>query len=138
MWVPVTSQNLSHCDAGGQTALHVCALYQQTECMKLLLRVRPDLAEVENADQQTALDVARQLQNDTCVELLSHALAGKTELFENVNIDWNLISVSRVYNVVNFKKRKIFINRTFRVINLPHNSFKSGIKSYRKILLFET
>ena len=80
-------------DASGQTALHVCALYQQTECMKLLLRVRPDLAEIENAEDQTALDLAREMHNDTCVELLSHALSGKTELFENVNIDWNLISV---------------------------------------------
>ena len=35
---------------------------------------------------------------DCCFQL-THAVAGKTELFENVNIDWNLISDEHVYEL---------------------------------------
>lgn len=77
--------------------------------MKLLLRVRPDLADIENGEGQTALEIAREMGNDTCVELLTHAIAGKTELFENVNIDWNLISVC---------------TQLFQQLNWWHLSFK--------------
>ena len=87
------SQHLQRVDSDGHTALHVCAQYQQSECLKLLLRVRPDLADIENLEGQTALDIAKEQNNDLCMELLNHAIAGKTELFENVNIDWNLIQV---------------------------------------------
>ena len=33
---------------------------------------------------------------------LNHAVSGKTELFENVNIDWNLISDDRIYDTVDY------------------------------------
>ena len=29
-------------------------------------------------------------------------MSGKTELFENVNIDWNLISDDRIYDTVDY------------------------------------
>ncbi|RUS77371.1 hypothetical protein EGW08_014851, partial [Elysia chlorotica] len=43
----------------GDTALHMCAELNHTECMKLLLRTRTDLCKAENNEGRTPLDVAR-------------------------------------------------------------------------------
>ncbi|KAK3708075.1 hypothetical protein RRG08_055788 [Elysia crispata] len=83
----------------GDTALHMCAELNHTECMKLLLRTRPDLCQVENNVGRTPLDVARMYNHQTCVELLTAALTGKKDLFIHINIDWDLNADERYYDM---------------------------------------
>uniref|UniRef100_A0A8B9R036 Arf-GAP with SH3 domain, ANK repeat and PH domain-containing protein 3 n=1 Tax=Anas platyrhynchos TaxID=8839 RepID=A0A8B9R036_ANAPL len=64
----------------GNTALHYGALYNQPNCLKLLLKV--------NAAGETALDVARRLKHSECEELLEQAQAGKLSLQVHVDYDW--------------------------------------------------
>lgn len=73
----------------GHTPLHYCALYNQTECMKLLLRCGAN-PNIENGLRKTPLDIAKENGFGMCEELLKHALENKKELFENVNMDWGL------------------------------------------------
>ncbi|GFN83111.1 ARF-GAP with sh3 domain, ank repeat and ph domain-containing protein 1 [Plakobranchus ocellatus] len=94
---PVGSLDRKTCS--GDTALHMCAQLNRTECMKLLLRTRPDLCTVENNAGQTALDVARSYSHQTCVELLTAALSGKKDLFFHINIDWDLNDDERYYDM---------------------------------------
>ncbi|CAH1775687.1 unnamed protein product [Owenia fusiformis] len=96
------SETLKRTTTDGNTALHLCALYRQTECMKLLLRVKPDLAVLENNSGKTALDIARKNGNQLCIDMLTHALSGKTELFENVNIDWGLMHTEGGLDAVDY------------------------------------
>ncbi|XP_033727336.1 arf-GAP with SH3 domain, ANK repeat and PH domain-containing protein 2-like isoform X2 [Pecten maximus] len=81
----------------GNTALHTCALGNKAECMKLLLRTKPDLANVENADSKTALDIARDNGFQLCADLLQASIQGRKDVFENVNIDWDLMSEEPYY-----------------------------------------
>ncbi|KAF6018038.1 hypothetical protein EB796_023651 [Bugula neritina] len=78
-------------DALGNTALHVAAEYNQGEAMKLILRANTNLAHMKNNSGKTPLDIATENKYHLCMDLLQHALDGKTSLFENVNIDWLLI-----------------------------------------------
>ncbi|KAG1696149.1 ArfGAP with SH3 domain, ANK repeat and PH domain-containing protein [Nymphon striatum] len=73
----------------GNTPLHVCAEYNSTECMKLLLRCGAN-PRIENREGKTPLEIAQENQFEICEELLKHALDGKKSLFENVIIDWGL------------------------------------------------
>ncbi|CAG5126768.1 unnamed protein product, partial [Candidula unifasciata] len=82
----------------GDTALHLCAQLNRTECMKLLLRTRPDLAKVENRAGKTPLDVARMNKFDVCIDLLTAALTGKKDLFIHINIDWDLYTDERYFD----------------------------------------
>ncbi|XP_062587717.1 arf-GAP with SH3 domain, ANK repeat and PH domain-containing protein 2-like isoform X3 [Saccostrea cucullata] len=83
----------------GNTPLHLCAIEDKTECMKLLLRTRPELAKIENAEGKTALDIAKEKNHQLCAELLTAALSGRKDLFENVNIDWDLIADDHEHDV---------------------------------------
>ncbi|XP_023234097.1 arfGAP with SH3 domain, ANK repeat and PH domain-containing protein-like isoform X2 [Centruroides sculpturatus] len=73
----------------GSTALHVCATYNQSECMKLLLRSGAN-PQIENSEGKTPMDVSKEKGFHICMELLEHALQNKKTLFENVSIDWGL------------------------------------------------
>ncbi|GAB6028472.1 hypothetical protein CHUAL_002631 [Chamberlinius hualienensis] len=73
----------------GNTPLHYCAMYNQSECMKLLLRSGAN-PNIENSQRKTPIDIAKENGFGMCEELLQHALQNKKELFENVNIDWGL------------------------------------------------
>ena len=68
------SHDLGRTTKDGDTVLHLCSRSNKTECMKLLLRVCPELCEIENADGETALDIARSMNYDLCVELASISL----------------------------------------------------------------
>ncbi|XP_060068133.1 arfGAP with SH3 domain, ANK repeat and PH domain-containing protein-like [Ylistrum balloti] len=81
----------------GNTALHICALGNKSECMKLLLRTKPELANVENSDGKTALDIARENDFQLCADLLKAAIQGRKDVFEHVNIDWDLMSEEPYY-----------------------------------------
>ncbi|PKK19078.1 ArfGAP with SH3 domain, ankyrin repeat and PH domain 3 [Columba livia] len=53
----------------GNTALHYAALYNQPNCLKLLLKGKATVTTV-NAAGETALDVARRLKHSECEELI--------------------------------------------------------------------
>ncbi|XP_010139217.1 PREDICTED: arf-GAP with SH3 domain, ANK repeat and PH domain-containing protein 3, partial [Buceros rhinoceros silvestris] len=71
----------------GNTALHYGALYNQPNCLKLLLKGKAAFTTV-NAAGETALDVARRLKHTECEELLEQAQAGKLSLQIHVDYDW--------------------------------------------------
>lgn len=92
--------------SGSNTALHICALYDKVECMKLLLRSGAD-ANIKNSQNKTAMDIAQEFGNNTCQELasivlsilnliinvcfqLQNAVSRLKNYFDNINIDWNL------------------------------------------------
>ncbi|XP_056247424.1 arf-GAP with SH3 domain, ANK repeat and PH domain-containing protein 1a isoform X1 [Seriola aureovittata] len=85
-------QNSGHLDGqtdGGNTALHCCCLYNKPQCVKLLLRGKPDL-HITNESGETALDIARKLKNSQCEEPLVEAMSGRFNPHVHVDYDWNL------------------------------------------------
>lgn len=60
---------MSSDSSGRNTALHLCAMFNQVECMKLILRSGADTT-IRNSHDKTAFDIAQQLNNKTCVELV--------------------------------------------------------------------
>uniref|UniRef100_A0A3B4TT38 ArfGAP with SH3 domain, ankyrin repeat and PH domain 1a n=1 Tax=Seriola dumerili TaxID=41447 RepID=A0A3B4TT38_SERDU len=85
-------QNSGHLDGqtdGGNTALHCCCLYNKPQCVKLLLRGKPDL-HITNQSGETALDIARKLKNSQCEEPLVEAVSGRFNPHVHVDYDWNL------------------------------------------------
>uniref|UniRef100_A0A8C5T4J5 Arf-GAP with SH3 domain, ANK repeat and PH domain-containing protein 3 n=1 Tax=Malurus cyaneus samueli TaxID=2593467 RepID=A0A8C5T4J5_9PASS len=71
----------------GNTALHYGALYNQPNCLKLLLKGKAAFTTV-NAAGETALDVARRLKHSECEELLEQVQSGKLSLEIHVDYDW--------------------------------------------------
>lgn len=84
-----TSPPTSSETVGCNTALHLCALYDKVECMKLLLRCGADTT-LRNSQDKTPMDIAQELNRFTCQELLQNAVNRQKSLFDNVNFDWNL------------------------------------------------
>ncbi|KAJ8984518.1 hypothetical protein NQ317_010989 [Molorchus minor] len=74
---------------GSNTALHLCALYDKVECMKLLLRSGAN-ANLRNSQNKTPMDLAVEMGNNSCQELLQNAANRLKNFFDNINIDWNL------------------------------------------------
>uniref|UniRef100_A0A182UHU0 ArfGAP with SH3 domain, ANK repeat and PH domain-containing protein n=1 Tax=Anopheles melas TaxID=34690 RepID=A0A182UHU0_9DIPT len=54
--------------SGKNTALHLCALHDRRECMKLLLRSGCD-CDIRNSQNKLALDIAKEMGNEACKEL---------------------------------------------------------------------
>ncbi|KAL4217594.1 Arf-GAP with SH3 domain [Mactra antiquata] len=87
-----SSQNsLSRQTKDGDTCLHLCAKLNKLECMKCLLRIKPDIAHIKNKDALTAFDIAKQNNFQFCAELLKAAMNGKKDVFEHINIEWDLM-----------------------------------------------
>lgn len=74
---------------GKNTALHLCALHDRRECMKLLLRSGADF-EQKNSQGKTAFDIAREMGHDACRELIECAIRREKSAFDHINTDWNL------------------------------------------------
>lgn len=74
---------------GKNTALHLCALHDRRECMKLLLRCGADF-EQKNSQGKTPIDIAREMGHDACRELFECALRREKSAFDHINTDWNL------------------------------------------------
>lgn len=55
---------------GCNSALHLCALYDKPESMKLLLRSGADIS-LRNSQDKTAFDIAQEMGHHTCQELVS-------------------------------------------------------------------
>ncbi|XP_051578640.1 arf-GAP with SH3 domain, ANK repeat and PH domain-containing protein 2-like isoform X2 [Myxocyprinus asiaticus] len=75
--------------AEGNTALHYCALYSKSECLKLLLKAKAVLHTV-NSTGETALDIAKRLQHTQCIELLELAHSGKFNSQIHVEYTWEI------------------------------------------------
>ncbi|KAK1340383.1 hypothetical protein QTO34_018952 [Cnephaeus nilssonii] len=85
-------QNGGHLDAkaaDGNSALHYAALYNQPDCLKLLLKGRASVGPV-NEEGETALDIARKKQHKECEELLEQAKAGTLAFPLHVHYSWGL------------------------------------------------
>uniref|UniRef100_A0A2K5Y856 Arf-GAP with SH3 domain, ANK repeat and PH domain-containing protein 3 n=1 Tax=Mandrillus leucophaeus TaxID=9568 RepID=A0A2K5Y856_MANLE len=83
-------QNGGHLDAkaaDGNTALHYTALYNQPDCLKLLLKGRALVGTVNEAGE-TALDIARKKHHKECEELLEQAQAGTLAFPLHVDYSW--------------------------------------------------
>ncbi|XP_051162231.1 arfGAP with SH3 domain, ANK repeat and PH domain-containing protein isoform X1 [Leptopilina boulardi] len=74
----------------GDTALHLSARHDKAEAMRLLLRAGADSTLRNNLDK-SSIEIAQDMGHHTCKELLSHAVQRQKSLFDNVNIDWNLL-----------------------------------------------
>ncbi|XP_030382329.1 arfGAP with SH3 domain, ANK repeat and PH domain-containing protein isoform X2 [Scaptodrosophila lebanonensis] len=74
---------------GKNTALHLCALHDRRECMKLLLRSGADY-ELRNSQNKTALDIAKEMGHNGCKELIECAIKREKSAFDHINTDWNL------------------------------------------------
>lgn len=85
---PLTAVN--NVVAGCNTALHLCAMYDKIECMKLLLRSGAD-TNIRNSQDKTPLEIAHDMEFHTGVELLQNAAVRQKSLFDNINTDWNLL-----------------------------------------------
>lgn len=75
--------------SGKNTALHLCALHDRQECIKLLLRSGSDY-EQKNSQNKSALEIAKEMGNDTCKELIECAVRREKSAFDHINTDWNL------------------------------------------------
>nr|CAB3222743.1 zinc finger protein ArfGAP-11 [Phallusia mammillata] len=82
-------QGLNQKTSTGNTALHICAELNKTECMKLLLRSKAK-TDLVNNNGDTALAIAKQNNHLACVELLEQAASGKFTPMVYVDVDWNL------------------------------------------------
>uniref|UniRef100_A0A8C0L180 ArfGAP with SH3 domain, ankyrin repeat and PH domain 3 n=1 Tax=Canis lupus dingo TaxID=286419 RepID=A0A8C0L180_CANLU len=85
-------QNGGHLDAkaaDGHSALHYAALYNQPDCLKLLLKGRAAIGTVNEAGE-TALDIARKKQHKECEELLEQAQAGTLAFPLHVDYSWGI------------------------------------------------
>lgn len=74
---------------GKNTALHLCALHDRQECMKLLLRSGADF-ELKNEQGKTALAITKEMGHDACRELIECAIRRQKGAFDHINTDWNL------------------------------------------------
>uniref|UniRef100_A0A182SNB7 ArfGAP with SH3 domain, ANK repeat and PH domain-containing protein n=1 Tax=Anopheles maculatus TaxID=74869 RepID=A0A182SNB7_9DIPT len=75
--------------SGKNTALHLCALHDRRECMKLLLRSGCD-CDIRNSQNKLALDIAKEMGNEACKELIEHAMKREKSAFDHINTDWNI------------------------------------------------
>ena len=67
------SSNLDVTTVDGNTALHYCSMYNQTECVKLLLRSGANIS-IENKERKTALDLAKDYNSSLCEDFVSYRL----------------------------------------------------------------
>uniref|UniRef100_A0A671Z523 ArfGAP with SH3 domain, ankyrin repeat and PH domain 1a n=1 Tax=Sparus aurata TaxID=8175 RepID=A0A671Z523_SPAAU len=76
------SGNLDGQTDGGNTALHYCCLYNKPQCVKLLLRGKPDLHISKNTHTHT--------HTHTHTFCLVEAVSGRFNPHVHVEYDWNL------------------------------------------------
>jgi Arf-GAP/SH3 domain/ANK repeat/PH domain-containing protein len=82
-------ENASNLDAttvDGHTAVHYCALYNQPECLKLLLRSGANVV-AETKDKRTAVDLAKEYGSTVCEDLVVTIAQSieKSNIFEKSN-----------------------------------------------------
>uniref|UniRef100_UPI00398F11E5 arf-GAP with SH3 domain, ANK repeat and PH domain-containing protein 2-like isoform X2 n=1 Tax=Pristiophorus japonicus TaxID=55135 RepID=UPI00398F11E5 len=101
----------------GNTALHYCSLYNQTESLKLLLKGKASM-QIGNLVGETALDIAKKLNHSRCEELLDQALAGKFNPPVHVEYEW-VMQQDYVYDSEEDSDEKISpLQRSFKPIGV--------------------
>lgn len=70
---------------GSNTALHLCAMYDKVECMKLLLRSGAN-ANLKNSQNKTPMDIAQEMGHHTCEDLVCCILEIYKSIFTNLFI----------------------------------------------------
>lgn len=75
--------------SGKNTALHLSALHDRQECMKLLLKSGADF-DIKNEQGKTAMTIAIELGHEACRELLECATRRQKSAFDHINTDWDL------------------------------------------------
>jgi len=63
------SSSLDVANVDGNTALHYCCMYNQSECAKLLLRSGANIS-VENREKKTPLDLAKEYASTLCEDFV--------------------------------------------------------------------
>ena len=63
------SSGLDTATIDGNTALHYCAIYNQPECAKLLLRSGANM-NAENKERKTVADLAKEFGSSECEDLV--------------------------------------------------------------------
>lgn len=63
------SKSLDKTNGDGNTSLHLCALHNRPECMKLLLRSGANI-NIKNHNGKTPLDLAKAHLHTTAIELV--------------------------------------------------------------------
>ncbi|XP_065224976.1 arfGAP with SH3 domain, ANK repeat and PH domain-containing protein [Planococcus citri] len=133
---------------GSNTALHLCAIHDKPECMKLLLRSGAD-PNVRNGIDKTPLEIAQEKGHKNCEDLLMSAMQKQKAPFDNVNIEWNLThdegstDFSDDETVIDDRngcitpEKKLISSRPPSYTESPRNrgstcdNFKSFVNSYR-------
>jgi len=80
----------------GNTALHIAAMYDKPECLKLLLRGGAD-SNMKNKEGKTCLAIADEKGFSEIIEILKDVKDGKMQKLDNVKIDWGIDQVDGIY-----------------------------------------
>lgn len=133
VWIFAHRTSLGNKSRDGNTPLHLCAIENKTECMKLLLRTRPELAKIENSEGKTPLDIAKENNNQLCADLVCVLRFCCTlyvlELFFMGLSFENLISYYRNKQNENLRKKNWFKN-------CIHVHMKYSLKIYLHHFIF--
>ncbi|XP_078538709.1 arf-GAP with SH3 domain, ANK repeat and PH domain-containing protein 3 [Lissotriton helveticus] len=81
----------------GHTALHYSVLYNQPNCLKLLLKGKASFT-IVNAAGETALSIAKKNKMSECEDLLDQVQAGKFNSQVHVDYNWDMQSDSTSFD----------------------------------------
>ncbi|XP_069479060.1 arf-GAP with SH3 domain, ANK repeat and PH domain-containing protein 3 isoform X2 [Ambystoma mexicanum] len=81
--------NLDRRTVDGHTALHYSVLYNQPNCLKLLLKGKASIT-IVNAIGETALTIAKKNKLSECEDLLEQVQAGKFNSQVHVDYNWDM------------------------------------------------
>ncbi|XP_033109132.1 arf-GAP with SH3 domain, ANK repeat and PH domain-containing protein 2-like isoform X3 [Anneissia japonica] len=104
------SRNLDVKTRDGNTPLHLCAIQDKQESMKVILKGKGNITAV-NDSGETALDLVKRFHFWECKELLEQAAEEKFSQCENVDIEWCL-STANGNDAVDFSDDELDDNRT--------------------------
>lgn len=89
--------NLDRRTTDGHTALHYSVLYNQPNCLKLLLKGKASFT-IVNAAGETALSIAKKNKMSECEELLEQVQSGKFNSQVHVDYTWDMQSDSTSFD----------------------------------------
>ncbi|XP_071963232.1 arf-GAP with SH3 domain, ANK repeat and PH domain-containing protein 2-like isoform X2 [Antedon mediterranea] len=123
------SRNLDVKMRDGNSPLHLCAIQDKQESMKLLLKAKANIS-MANDSGESALDLANRFHFWECKELLEQAIEDKFIQCENVDIEWCL-STANGDDAVDFSDDDLDENRTTPSRRRPNSVMPSGSVSPR-------
>ncbi|KAL0978833.1 hypothetical protein UPYG_G00176300 [Umbra pygmaea] len=81
--------NLDAQTSKGNSALHYCCMHNKTECLKLLLKGKANTL-IKNEVGETGMDIAHQLKNTHCEELIIQYQNNQFNMHVHVEYEWRL------------------------------------------------